>query len=95
MNAAQKIGDKLLKEGGTAVFKQGGRAVPYVQQNTARHKESNAERSDIEWFKTNYARDWAAGFKPHGNENEPIMKAYKEWEEDQKKNKRPSIREVM
>lgn len=32
---------------------------------------------------------------PHGNENEPIMKAYKEWEEDQKKNKRPSIREVM
>ena len=95
MNAVQKVGDKLLKEGGTAVFKQGGRAVPYVQQNTARHKESNAERSDIEWFKTNYARDWAAGFKPHGNENEPIMKAYKEWEEDQKKNKRPSIREVM
>lgn len=95
MNAAQKVGDKLLKEGGTAVFKQGGRAVPYVQQNEARHKESNAERSDIEWFKTNYARDWAAGFKPHGNENEPIMKAYKEWEEDQKKNKRPSIREVM
>ena len=95
MNAAQKVGDKLLKEGGTAIFKQGGRAVPYVQQNESRHKESNAERSDIEWFKTNYARDWAAGFKPHGNENEPIMKAYKEWEEDQKKNKRPSIREVM
>lgn len=64
MNAAQRVGEKLLKEGGTAIFKQGGRAVPYVQQNEARHKESNAERSDIEWFKTNYARDWAAGFKP-------------------------------
>lgn len=94
MNAAQKVGDKLLKESGTGIFKQGGRAVPYVQQNTARHKESNAERSDIEWFKTNYARDWAAGFAPRGKEDEPIMKAYREWKEESKK-KIPSVREVF
>ena len=97
MNAAQKIGDKLLKESGTAIFKQGGRAVPYVQQNEARHKESNAERSDIDWFKNEYGRQWAAGFAPRGSENDTIMKAYREWQEEQEKNKqkRPSIREVM
>ena len=96
MNTAQKIGDRVLKEGGTGIFKQGGRAMPYVQQNAARHKESNAERSDINWFKTNYARDWEAGFAPRGNENEPIMKAYREWqEENKKKNKIPSVKEVF
>ena len=94
MNTAQKIGDRVLKEGGTGIFKQGGRAMPYVQQNAARHKESNAERSDINWFKTNYARDWEAGFAPRGNENEPIMKAYREWQEENKQS-RPKLRDVM
>lgn len=92
MNVAKKVGDKLLKGIGTAIFKQGGRAAPYIQQNTARHKESDAERSDIEWFKENYAMDWEAGFVPRGKDDEPIMKAYREWKEE---NKKPSVRSVM
>jgi hypothetical protein len=92
---ARKTAEKVAKAQARGLVKQGGRGYIIESQNEARHNVKNEERSDIDWFKTNYARDWAAGFKPHGNENEPIMKAYKEWEEDQKKNKRPSIREVM
>ena len=92
---ARKTAEKVAKAQARGLVKQGGRGYIIESQNEARHNAKNEERSDIDWFKTNYARDWAAGFKPHGNENEPIMKAYKEWEEDQKKNKRPSIREVM
>jgi hypothetical protein len=92
---ARKTAEKVAKAQARGLVKQGGRGYIIESQNEARHNVKNEERNDIDWFKTNYARDWAAGFKPHGNENEPIMKAYKEWEEDQKKNKRPSIREVM
>lgn len=92
---ARKTAEKVAKAQARGLVKQGGRGYIIESQNEARHNVKNEERSDIDWFKTNYARDWAAGFKPHGNENEPIMKAYKEWEEDQKRNKRPSIREVM
>lgn len=92
---ASKTAENVGKASVRGLIKQGGRAVPYVQQNEARHEVKDEERSDIDWFKENYARDWAEGFVPHGNENEPVMKAYKEWREEQKKNKRPSIREVM
>lgn len=94
MTTAQRVGDNLLKQSGTGLFKQGGRAVPYIQQNTARHKESNQERSDINWFKENYSRDWAAGFAPHGREDEPIMKAYREWKEENKQTK-PKFSDIM
>jgi len=94
MTTAQRVGDNLLKQSGTGLFKQGGRAVPYIQQNTARHKESNQERSDINWFKENYARDWAAGFAPRGKEDEPIMKAYREWQEENKQTK-PKFSDIM
>ena len=94
MTTAQRVGDNLLKQSGTGLFKQGGRAVPYIQQNAARHKESNQERSDINWFKENYARDWAAGFKPHGRDDEPIMKAYREWQEENKQTK-PKFSDIM
>lgn len=50
------------------------------------------EREDIDWFKENYARDWEAGFVPRGKDDEPIMKAYREWKEE---NKKPSVRSVM
>lgn len=40
------------------------------------------ERADIDWFKGNYARQWDAGFVPHGREDEPIMKAYREWQKE-------------
>lgn len=93
---SRKTAEKVAKAQARGLVKQGGRGFIIESQNEARHDVKDEERSDIDWFKTNYARDWAAGFKPHGNENEPIMKAYKEWEEENKnKNKRPSIREVM
>lgn len=94
MTTAQRVGDKLLKQSGTVLVKQGGRASPYIQQNIARHKESNQERSDINWFKENYSRDWAAGFAPRGREDEPIMKAYREWQEENKQTK-PKFSDIM
>jgi len=94
MTTAQRVGDNLLKQSGTGLFKQGGRAVPYIQQNAARHKESNQERSDINWFKTNYSRDWEAGFIPRGKDDEPIMKAYREWQEENKQTK-PKFSDIM
>ena len=94
MTTAQRVGDKLLKQSGTVLVKQGGRASPYIQQNIARHEESNQERSDINWFKENYSRDWAAGFAPRGREDEPIMKAYREWQEENKQTK-PKFSDIM
>lgn len=98
-NQSKSQARKSLEDAGKAsvrgLIKQGARGIVTKEQNEARHEAKNQERSDIDWFKENYARDWAEGFKPHGSENEPIMKAYKEWEEEQKKVKRPSIREVM
>lgn len=40
------------------------------------------ERADIDWFKDNYGDQWAAGFTPRGREDEPIMKAYREWQNE-------------
>lgn len=40
------------------------------------------ERADIDWYKENYARQWGAGFAPHGREDEPMMKAYREWQKE-------------
>lgn len=40
------------------------------------------ERADIDWYKENYSRDWDAGFVPHGREDEPMMKAYREWQKE-------------
>lgn len=41
--------------------------------------KGETDRAEIDWYKTNYARDWNMGFKPKGNANDPIMKAYNEW----------------
>ena len=92
---ARKTAENVGKAQVRGLIKQGGRGYMTEKQNEERHQVKNEERSDIDWFKENYARDWAEGFVPHGNENEPVMKAYNEWREEQKKNKRPSIREVM
>ena len=73
----------------------GGKAV--IGSKTVNGRGSKPQTSDIEdidWFKTNYSRDWEAGFIPHGKDDEPIMKAYREWKEENKK-KVPSVREVF
>ena len=88
--------NKLVKgvsEGLDAWQKGGGKAI--IETDTAKgrgSKPNTSDREDIDWFKTNYSRDWEAGFIPRGKDDEPIMKAYREWKEERK---RPSIREVM
>jgi hypothetical protein len=95
-SAFRKGAEKFANAQIQGAIKQTGRGAVTAKQNQARH-ESKEERNDIDWFKEHYARDWENKFAPHGNENEPIMKAYREWQEEQekKKQKRPSIREVM
>ena len=72
---------------------QGGNALKEIKTAEGRDSMPNtSEREDIDWFKENYARDWEAGFVPRGKDDEPIMKAYREWKEE---NKKPSVRSVM
>lgn len=79
-DAVQEYGGAVLKEANTVR----GRGV----------KPKTSDREDIDWFKENYARDWAAGFAPRGKEDEPIMKAYREWQEENKQTK-PKFRDIM
>lgn len=74
-----KVGPGLVKTSDTAA---GKRQLVKQDQN----------RADIDWYKENYARDWSMGFAPHGREDEPIMKAYREW---QNENRSPSISDVF
>ena len=54
--------------------------------------KEDSDRAVIDWYKENYGRDWSMCFEPHGREDEPIMKAYREW---QKENKSPCISDVF
>lgn len=74
-----KVGPGLVKTSDTAA----GKRQPVKQDQN---------RADIDWYKENYARDWTMGFAPHGREDEPIMKAYREW---QNENRSPSISDVF
>ena len=88
----ENYGDRLNK---TLATMGVGKEVPMLPTPIQARQTSEVntdDREDIDWFKTNYARDWEAGFIPRGKEDEPIMKAYREWKEERK---RPSIREVM
>lgn len=87
---------KLVKGVGNAfdlVQGQGGNALKEIKTAEGRDSMPNtSEREDIDWFKENYARDWEAGFVPRGKDDEPVMKAYREWKEE---NKKPSVRSVL
>jgi len=74
-----KVGPGLVKTSDTIA----GKRQPVKQDQN---------RADIDWYKENYARDWSMGFAPHGREDEPIMKAYREW---QNENRSPSISDVF
>lgn len=74
-----KVGPGLVKTGAT------------VTDNRQPVKEET-DRAVIDWYKENYARDWSMCFEPHGREDEPIMKAYREW---QKENRSPCISDVF
>lgn len=74
-----KVGPGLVKTSDTAA----GKRQPIKE---------DSDRSVIDWYKENYAKDWSMCFVPHGREDEPIMKAYREW---QKENGYPSICDVF
>lgn len=74
-----KVGPGLVKTSDTAA----GKRQPIKE---------DSDRSVIDWYKENYAKDWSMCFVPHGREDEPIMKAYREW---QKENNYPSICDVF
>lgn len=74
-----KVGPGLVKTSDTAA----GKRQPIKE---------DSDRSAIDWYKENYARDWSMGFVPQGREDEPIMKAYREWQEE---NSSPSISSVF
>lgn len=74
-----KVGPGLVKTSDTAA----GKRQPVKQDKN---------RADIDWYKENYSKDWSMGFAPHGREDEPIMKAYREW---QNENRSPSISDVF
>lgn len=74
-----KVGPRLVKTYDTAA----GKRQPV---------KGDSDRSEVDWYKENYARDWSLGFVPQGREDEPIMKAYREW---QKENSSPNISDVF
>ena len=78
--AGTKAGPGLVKAGNTAK----GQRQPA--------KSEDPDRAAIDWYKEHYARDWANKFKPRGREDEAIMKAYREWEAE---NRAPSISSVF
>ncbi len=88
----ENYGDRVNKSLATMGVGKNIPMLPTAIQSRQTSKVNTDDREDIDWFKTNYARDWEAGFIPRGKEDEPIMKAYREWKEERK---RPSIREVM
>lgn len=88
----KKYGGRAAKSLGTAGFGQNLDLLPTPVQARQTSKVSTDEREDIDWFKENYSRDWEAGFVPRGKDDDPIMKAYREWKEE---NKKPSVRSVM
>lgn len=78
-----KVGPGLVKSSDTAA----GKRQPAKQDQ---------DRADINWYKANYARDWDMGFVPKGREDEPIMKAYKEYIAEKEMNRQtPRIKDIF
>lgn len=88
----ENYGDRVYKSIGTTEQAPDVTIGPLKFGKRPSSKVTRDDREDIDWFKTNYARDWEAGFVPRGKEDEPIMKAYREWKEE---NKKPSVRNVL
>lgn len=90
MSKPAKIAAKAYKVG-TKVGPRLGKTYDTATGNR-QHVKEDSDRAVIDWYKENYDRDWRMRFEPHGNEDEPIMKAYREW---QKENGYPSISDVF
>lgn len=97
----QALGQSMNKweRGGAKLFKFGTKVGPGIVKSVDTYhgkrqpvKIADPDRADIDWYKEHYAKDWSLGFTPHGNEKEPIMKAYREW---QNEHKIPNISEIF
>lgn len=88
----ENYGDRINKTLATMGVGKDVPMLPTAIKARQTSKVNTDEREDIDWFKENYARDWEAGFIPRGKDDEPIMKAYREWKEE---NKKPSVRNVL
>lgn len=64
---------RVAMRGGSKV---GPGAVKAVGAGKAR--EVNSDEALKEWYKSNYARDWAMDFAPHYKEGDPLWEAFKE-----------------
>ena len=67
---------------GAETFAKVGEPAVKVGKTIQGRGSKPEERADIDWYKENYSRDWDAGFVPHGREDEPMMKAYREWQKE-------------
>ena len=88
----ENYGDRVYKSIGTTEQAPDVTIGPLKFGKRPSSKVTRDDREDIDWFKDNYSRDWEAGFVPRGNDDEPVMKAYREWKEE---NKKPSVRSVL
>lgn len=88
----ENYGDRVYKSIGTTEQAPDVSLGPLKFGKRPSTKVTRDDREDIDWFKENYARDWEAGFVPRGKDDEPVMKAYREWKEE---NKKPSVRSVL
>lgn len=90
----ENYGDRVYKSIGTTEQAPEVSMGPLKFGKRPSTKVIRDDREDIDWFKENYSRDWAAGFAPRGKEDEPIMKAYREWQEENKQTK-PKFSDIM
>lgn len=90
----ENYGDRVNKTLATMGVGKNVPMLPTAIQSRQTSKVNTDEREDIDWFKENYSRDWEAGFIPRGKEDEPIMKAYREWKEENKQTK-PKFSDIM
>jgi hypothetical protein len=87
MKKKQALGQGMSKraKAGAQVYQFGTKVGPGIVKSVDTSKgkrqpvKQDKDRAEIDWYKENYARDWSAGFVPHGREDEAIMKAYREF----------------
>jgi hypothetical protein len=72
LNKGQFIISKLMEAGGKVGVPS---TKPLIRPEI---KVTNNDRTQIDWFKDNYARDWELGFTPEYNEADPKWKAFEE-----------------
>ena len=90
MSKLARTGANIYKPG--LKLAEGGVKTKDTYEGMRQPAKTDSSRAEIEWYKKNYDRDWKLGFEPKGRDDAPIMKAYKEWKQE---NSAPSISDVF